>query len=198
MAWSVPHACAQPYHWKVVVMDSCFTLGVCVSLAYSLSYLIYWHTDHHKCWSAVPVHAMGELPCSSQPAAPTCVVWSWHLKEYYCTYLGSKGPMIHCFVCSWVQWLYHGNEPQQVWNSLLLTVMLGKLQTLHSTTSSKSIQQFVILRFRSFYSYWLSTYNAYSLSTAFVGLGGKGVYSTKLYVLTAVNVLSLIAIKCGC
>ena len=24
---------------------------------------------------------MGELPYSSQPTAPTCVVWSWHLKD---------------------------------------------------------------------------------------------------------------------
>ena len=24
---------------------------------------------------------MGELPCSSQPTAPTCVVWSWRLKQ---------------------------------------------------------------------------------------------------------------------
>ena len=24
---------------------------------------------------------MGELPCRSQPTVPTCVVWSWHLKD---------------------------------------------------------------------------------------------------------------------
>ena len=32
-------------------------------------------------WSAFPAHVMGELPCGSQPTAPTCVVWSWHLKD---------------------------------------------------------------------------------------------------------------------
>ena len=187
MTWPVPHACAQPYHWAVVAMDSCFTLGVCVSLSYSLSYLIYWHTDQHKCWSAVPVHAMGELPCGSQPTAPTCVVWSWHLKEYYCTYPGSKGPrMIHCFVHSWVRWLCHANEPQQVRNSLLLTVILGKLQTLLSTTWSKCFKQFVILRFRSFYLYWYKCLQCLFSFNCICGGGGGGrwgVYLTKLYVL---------------
>ena len=26
---------------------------------------------------------MGEVPCSSQPTAPTCVVWSWRLRECF-------------------------------------------------------------------------------------------------------------------
>ena len=49
MTWPVPHASTQPYPRAVVAMDSCLTLGVCVPLAYSLSYLIYWHTEQHKC-----------------------------------------------------------------------------------------------------------------------------------------------------
>ena len=31
-------------------------------------------------WSAFP-HVVGKLPCGSQPTSPTCVVWSWHLKD---------------------------------------------------------------------------------------------------------------------
>ena len=31
-------------------------------------------------WSAFP-HVVGELQCGSQPTSPTCVVWSWHLKD---------------------------------------------------------------------------------------------------------------------
>ena len=34
-------------------------------------------------WSAFPGRAVGELPCSCQPTAPTCVVWSWRLKECF-------------------------------------------------------------------------------------------------------------------
>ena len=32
-------------------------------------------------WFAFPAHAVGELPCGSKPTAPTCVVWSLHLKH---------------------------------------------------------------------------------------------------------------------
>ena len=31
--------------------------------------------------SPFPAHVVGELPCGSQPTSPTCVVWSWHLKD---------------------------------------------------------------------------------------------------------------------
>ena len=37
-------------------------------------------------------HAVGELPCGSQPTAPTSVVWSWRLKE--CFALAWLGPFI--------------------------------------------------------------------------------------------------------
>ena len=42
--------------------------------------------------------AVGKLPCGSQPTAPTCVEWSWCLKQFFCTRLGSVGPKIHGLV----------------------------------------------------------------------------------------------------
>ena len=41
----------------------------------------------------LPVHVVGELPCGSQPTAPRCVVWSWHLT----TRLGRKGSLYTSF-----------------------------------------------------------------------------------------------------
>ena len=41
-------------------------------------------------WSAFPEHVVGELPCGSQPTAPTCVVWSWRLIDSFAHHLGSK------------------------------------------------------------------------------------------------------------
>ena len=37
------------------------------------------HTEHTSTYT-FSAHAVGELPCSSQPPAPTCVVRSWRLK----------------------------------------------------------------------------------------------------------------------
>ena len=34
-------------------------------------------------WSAFPAQVVGELLCGSQPTAPTCVVWSLHLKHLH-------------------------------------------------------------------------------------------------------------------
>ena len=51
-------------------------VGVCVLFAF-----ISWHIVHNNSWSTFPVHVVGELKCGSQPTAPTCVVWSWHLKD---------------------------------------------------------------------------------------------------------------------
>ena len=39
------------------------------------------HTPTHDPPS-IPAHIVGELQCSSQPTAPTCVVWSWRLKQF--------------------------------------------------------------------------------------------------------------------
>ena len=39
-------------------------------------------SKEHTCTKPTfPAHVVGELPCGSQPTAPTCVVWSWHLKH---------------------------------------------------------------------------------------------------------------------
>ena len=57
----------------------------------SLSYWIYWRSDRQKCWSTVPAHAVGKLPCSFQPTAPIRVVLSWRLKEYFILALKGKG-----------------------------------------------------------------------------------------------------------
>ena len=51
-------------------------VGVCVLLAF-----ISWHKVHDNSWSTFHVHVVRELKCGSQSTAPTCVVWSWRLKE---------------------------------------------------------------------------------------------------------------------
>ena len=47
--------------------------------------LNYWHTNQDNCPDppSPTAHAVGELPCGSQPTATTCVVWSWCLKECF-------------------------------------------------------------------------------------------------------------------
>ena len=50
-----------------------------------------WHKDQGNSGSAFPVHVVGEVPCSSQPTAPTCVVWSWHLQECFALASAVKG-----------------------------------------------------------------------------------------------------------
>jgi len=44
------------------------------------------------------IHAVGELPCGSQRTAPTCVVWSWRLKE--CFALTADEPQYRRNSCS--------------------------------------------------------------------------------------------------
>ena len=36
-------------------------------------------------------HVVGELPCGSQPTAPTCVVWSWRLIDGFALISASRG-----------------------------------------------------------------------------------------------------------
>ena len=36
-------------------------------------------------------HVVGELPCGSQPTAPTCVVWSWRLIDGFVLISVSRG-----------------------------------------------------------------------------------------------------------
>ena len=43
------------------------------------------------------MHAVGELPCGSQPPAPTCVVWSWRLKGCFPPALVAKGSVHRAF-----------------------------------------------------------------------------------------------------
>ena len=64
--------------------------GVCVPVTLSLSYWIYWHTNQGNSWYAFPAHAVGGLRCDSQPIAPTCIVWSWRLKECFALALAEK------------------------------------------------------------------------------------------------------------
>jgi len=40
------------------------------------------HTPTHDPPS-IPTHVVGELLCGSEPTAPTCVVWSWRLKQCF-------------------------------------------------------------------------------------------------------------------
>ena len=51
-------------------------------------------------WSAFPAHVVVELQFGSQPTAPTCVVWNWHL---HCKGLASavKGLWTHIFPGHW-------------------------------------------------------------------------------------------------
>ena len=81
-AWPVPHAYAQPYHPG--------------SGSHGQRFRLCWHTDQGNPWSAFPVHGVGELPYGSQLTTPTCVVWSWRLKECYAILMSTKLSGCHC------------------------------------------------------------------------------------------------------
>ena len=61
-------------------------------------------------WSAFPAHIVVELPYSSQPIAPTCVVWRWHLED---SPVGSKGSFIHGFSLFITRRLCHADGPNK-------------------------------------------------------------------------------------
>ena len=46
-------------------------------------------------------HAVGELPCGSQPTAPTSVVWSWRLKECFALAWLSSFKDLTAIPCWW-------------------------------------------------------------------------------------------------
>ena len=91
--------------------------GVCVPVALSLSYWIYWHTNQGNSWYAFPAHPVGGLRCGSQPIAPTCIVWSWRLKECFALALAEKCLWDTGSPCSLNRQLCHADEPQKGRNS---------------------------------------------------------------------------------
>ena len=60
----------------------------------NINNIIYWHNNRHLGWSTFSAHAVGDLPCSSQPRAPTCAVWSWHSKRCFAPAAEVKGRLL--------------------------------------------------------------------------------------------------------
>ena len=69
--------------------------------------------DHRSYTHNFSAHAMGELPCSYQPPAPSCVVWRWRLKRCFAPASAAMGRLHRAFSPIAAQRLCHADEAQQ-------------------------------------------------------------------------------------
>ena len=105
------HGCHCPRDMAVRMREVMARLwvGVCVPLLYFSG----------NSWSTFPTHVVIELLCSSQPTAPTCVVWSWRLIDCFALTLAVRSFWDAGLPRSLTQQLCHAGGPHYWQNSCL-------------------------------------------------------------------------------
>ena len=135
---STRQACKESWYWKPEGNHGIERLqGIMVLLL--LLHKIYGHTNGNWGWSTFPAHAVGELPCGSQPPAPTCVVWSRRLKGCSAPASAVKGRLHRAYSPISARRHSHADEVQQGRNSCPWLPLLGWYGCAHALGTGQTV-----------------------------------------------------------